>query len=60
MVQHIRVGVDQMRGFISDLLAHAVARDQSLKCEPVSLTNLVKHIVATRDRPHGGGEILAR
>ena len=59
MVQHIRVGVDQMRGFISDLLAHAVARDQSLKCEPVSLTNLVKHIVATRDRPHGGGEIIA-
>jgi signal transduction histidine kinase len=59
MVQHIRVGVDQMRGFISDLLAHAVARDQSLKCEPVSLTNLVKHIVATRDRPQGGGEIVA-
>jgi signal transduction histidine kinase len=59
MVQHIRVGVDQMRGFISDLLAHAVARDQSLKCEPVSLTNLVKHIAATRDRPHGGGEIIA-
>ena len=59
MVQHIRVGVDQMRGFISDLLAHAVARDQSLKCEPVSLTNLVKHIAATRDRPHGGGEIVA-
>ena len=59
MVQHIRVGVEQMRAFISDLLAHAVARDQSLKCEPVSLTNLVKHIVATRDRPHGGGEIIA-
>jgi signal transduction histidine kinase len=59
MVQHIRVGVDQMRGFISDLLAHAVARDQSLQCEPVSLSNVVKHIAATRDRPHGGGEILA-
>jgi signal transduction histidine kinase len=59
MVQHIRVGVEQMRAFISDLLAHAVARDQSLKCEPVSLTNVVKHIVATRDRPHGGGEIVA-
>jgi signal transduction histidine kinase len=59
MVQHIRVGVDQMRAFISDLLAHAVARDQSLKCEPVSLTTLVKHIVATRDRPQSGGEIVA-
>ncbi len=58
MVQHIRVGVGQMRGFISDLLAHAVARDQSLKCEPVSLTNVVKHIAATRDQPQGGGEIV--
>jgi signal transduction histidine kinase len=58
MVQHIRGGVAQMRGFITDLLAHAVARDQSLKCEPVSLTNLVKHIVTTRDRPHRGGEII--
>ena len=60
MVQHIRAGVGQMRGFITDLLAHAVARDQSLKCEPVSLTNLVKHIAATRDRPDGGGEIVTR
>lgn len=59
MVQHIRVGVTQMRAFISDLLAHAVAQDQSLKCERVSLSNLVKHIAATRDRPHGGGEIIA-
>jgi signal transduction histidine kinase len=59
MVQHIRAGVGQMRGFVSDLLAHAVARDQSLKCEPISLTNLVKHIVSTRDHPHGGGEIVA-
>jgi signal transduction histidine kinase len=58
MVQHIRVGVDQMRGFISDLLAHAVARDQSLNPEPVSLGTLVKHIVSTRDRPQGGGEIV--
>ena len=58
MVEHIRAGVDQMRGFITDLLAHAVARDQSLKCEPVSLTNLVKHIAATRDKPRGGGEIV--
>lgn len=59
MVQHVRGGVEQMRGFITDLLAHAVARDQSLKCEPVSLTTLVKHIVTTRDRPRGGGEIIA-
>ncbi len=59
MVEHIRVGVDQMRAFVDDLLAHAVARDQSLRCERVSLTNMVKHIVATRDRPHGGGDIVA-
>ena len=59
MVQHIRAGVDQMRGFIADLLAHAVARDQTLSCEQVALRNLVKHIAATRDRPHGGGEIVA-
>ena len=59
MVQHIRAGVDQMRGFIADLLAHAVARDQTLSCEMVALRNLVKHIAATRDRPEGGGEILA-
>ncbi len=59
MVQHIRAGVDQMRGFIADLLAHAVARDQTLNCEPIALRNLVKHIAATRDRPEGGGEIVA-
>ena len=28
MVEHIRGSVEQMRAFISDLLAHAVARDQ--------------------------------
>ena len=59
MVQHIRVSVEQMRGFISGLLAHAMARDQSLHLETVSLRNQVKHIVATRDRPRGGGEIVA-
>ncbi len=59
MVQHIRAGVDQMRGFIADLLAHAVARDQSLNCEQVALHSLVKHVAATRDRPEGGSEIVA-
>ena len=42
----------------SDLLAHAVSRDQSLHCESVALRNLVKHIAATRDRPRNGGDIL--
>ena len=51
MMQHIRGGVDQMRAFVADLLAHAVARDQSLRCEHVSLTTMVKHISATRDLP---------
>jgi PAS domain S-box-containing protein len=59
MVQHIRAGVDQMRGFIADLLAHAVARDQTLSTELIPLRNLVKHIAATRDRPSAGGDIIA-
>jgi signal transduction histidine kinase len=56
-VDHIRGGVEQMRSFISDLLAHAVARDQTLRCEAVALRNVVKHIAAQRDRselPNGG------
>ena len=59
MVQHIRVSVTQMRGLISGLLAHSMARDQSLACEQVSLRNQVKHIVATHDHPRAGGEIVA-
>ena len=50
-VDHIRGGVEQMRSFIADLLAHAVARDQTLRCEAVSLRNMVKHIAVQRDRP---------
>ncbi len=48
-----------MRGLISGLLAHSMARDQSLACEQVSLRNQVKHIVATHDHPRAGGEIVA-
>ena len=59
MVQHIRVSVDQMRGLISGLLAHSMARDQALDLEMVSLRNQVKHIVATLDHPRAGGEIVA-
>ena len=51
-VDHIRGGVEQMRSFIADLLAHAVARDQTLRCEAVSLRNMVKHIAVQR-RPTG-------
>ena len=51
MVQHIRVSVDQMRGLISGLLAHSMARDQALDCELVPLRNLVKHIAATLETP---------
>jgi PAS domain S-box-containing protein len=50
-VDHIRGGVEQMRSFISDLLAHAVARDQTLRCEAVPLRNIIKHIAVQRDRP---------
>ncbi len=59
MVQHIRVSVDQMRGLISGLLAHSMARDQALDLEMVSLRNQVKHIVATLENPRAGGEIVA-
>jgi PAS domain S-box-containing protein len=59
MVQHIRVSVGQMRGLISGLLAHSMARDQALDLEQVSLRNQVKHIIATYDQPRGGGEIVA-
>jgi signal transduction histidine kinase len=59
MVEHIRASVEQARGFISDLLAHSVARDQALACEPIALRNLVEHIAGTQDRPRHGGEIVA-
>ncbi len=59
MVQHIRGSVDQARGLVADLLAHSVARDQALTCERIPLGNMVKHIAGTRDRPRGGGEIVA-
>ncbi|MCW2846708.1 MAG: hypothetical protein JWR90_682 [Marmoricola sp.] len=59
MVQHIRASVHQARGFIQDLLAHTVARDQALDCESIALDNLVKHVAGTRDRPRNGGEIVA-
>lgn len=60
MVEHIRAGVEQMRGFIGDLLAHAVARDQRLRCEQISLRTMVEHIATQRDRPglpYGGIEM---
>ena len=59
MVQHIRVSVDQMRGLISGLLAHSMARDRALDLELVSLRNQVKHIVSTLENPRAGNEILA-
>ena len=59
MVQHIRVSVDQMRGLISGLLAHSMARDQALDLERVSLRNQVKHIIATLENPRAGGDIVA-
>jgi PAS domain S-box-containing protein len=59
MIQHIRASVTQARGFISDLLAHTVARDQALECELIALTNLVKHISGARDRPRNGAEVVA-
>ena len=57
MVQHIRAGVEQMRGFIADLLAHAVARDQSLSCEPVVAA---QHGQAHRRHPRPPATAVAR
>jgi PAS domain S-box-containing protein len=59
MIQHIRASVANARAFISDLLAHTVARDQALECEQISLGSMVKQITGSRDRPRNGGEIIA-
>jgi PAS domain-containing protein len=58
MVRHIRTSVEQARAFISALLAHSVSRDQALDLEPIALSALVKHLVSTRDRPRGGGDVV--
>jgi signal transduction histidine kinase len=58
MVGHIRSSVVQMRELISDLLAHAVARDQALRCEPLEVQNLVKHVVASRNLSAADGEVV--
>lgn len=51
MVSHIQAATERMREFISDLLAHTVARDQSLQCERVELRNVVKDLEDTRLGP---------
>lgn len=51
MVSHILAATERMREFISDLLAHTVARDQSLQCERVPLRNVVKDLEDTRLGP---------
>ncbi len=51
MVSHIQAATERMREFISDLLAHTVARDQALQCERVPLRNVVKDLEDTRLGP---------
>jgi signal transduction histidine kinase len=51
MLQRIRAGVGTMRAFVADLLAHAVARDQTIRGEKVDLGSVVKRVMVTRDRP---------
>ncbi len=51
MLGHVRAGVATMRTFVTDLLAHAVARDQTLRGEPVRLGTVVRRVMLTRDRP---------
>ena len=58
MVKHIRASAQQAHGLIADLLAHSVARDQALECQPISLRNLVIDVAASRDLPRNGGEIV--
>lgn len=47
MVAHIKAATDRMREFISDLLAHTVAKDQALQLERVPLRNVVKDLEDT-------------
>ena len=51
MVRHIRQGARLMGDFITDLLAHAVARDQDLHCELVDIDALLAELVAARQTP---------
>ena len=51
MVRHIRQGARLMGDFITDLLAHAVARDQDLHCELVDIDVLLAELVAARQAP---------
>ena len=59
MVRQIRTSVQQSRAFIADLLAHARARDQTLRCERVALQTLVEQVARSRGRPEQGGEVVA-
>ncbi len=51
MVRHIRQGAKLMGDFITDLLAHAVARDQDLHCELVDIDDVLTELVAVRQTP---------
>jgi signal transduction histidine kinase len=56
MVEHILRAAARMREFITDLLAHAVAQDQNLRCERVQLTSLLKELRDLRMGPNPAGE----
>ncbi len=51
MVRHIRQGARLMGDFITDLLAHAVANDQELRCELVDVEALLGELLTARQGP---------
>jgi signal transduction histidine kinase len=50
-LRYVRNGVTQMREFVSDLLSHAMAADQSLQCTTLDLGEVVADIAAQRNAP---------
>lgn len=57
MLQNIRAAVRTMTTFVADLLAHAVARDQAIRGEQVSLDSVVKRVMLTHDRPDSPSQV---
>lgn len=56
MVENVLRAAQRMREFITDLLAHAVAQDQNLRCERVELGSLLKELRDLRMGPQPNGE----
>ena len=51
MLAKIRTSAERMRELISDLLAHAVASDQNISCEPVPLAEVAAELIRAHIGP---------